>query len=192
MDSILEDFKAKLRKELRARIAGLTEADRRAASGQAVSLLARQPAWNQAGSVLFYAPIEEELDVWPLLEAALEAGKLTALPRFDPERNCYKAHQIKDLRRDLELGRYGIREPRMDCNQVPLNRLDFILVPGVGFDLHGRRIGRGKGYYDQMLTAVRGKTCGVAFDQQIVCEIPVGPHDSDVNCILTPTRWIEP
>jgi 5-formyltetrahydrofolate cyclo-ligase len=191
MDSSLEQSKAKLRKELRAAIAVLSQADRESASARAVALLSRQPAWNQAGSVLFYAPIKEELDVWPLLKAALEAGKVTTLPRFDVETYCYKAHQIKDLRRDLELGRYGIREPRMCCNPVPLNRLDFVLVPGVGFDLHGRRIGRGKGYYDQMLTAVRGKTCGVAFDQQIVREIPVGPHDSDVNCILTPTRWIE-
>jgi 5-formyltetrahydrofolate cyclo-ligase len=65
------------------------------------------------------------------------------------------------------------------------------LVPGVAFDLHGRRLGRGKGFYDRLLADVRGKTCGVAFDEQIVREVPVEPHDSDVNCILTPTRWIE-
>ena len=74
---------------------------------------------------------------------------------------------------------------------VSLNRLDFILVPGVAFDLHGRRLGRGRGYYDILLAKVRGTTCGVAFDEQIVREVPVEPHDSDVNCILTPTRWIE-
>jgi 5-formyltetrahydrofolate cyclo-ligase len=42
-----------------------------------------------------------------------------------------------------------------------------------------------------LLAAVRAKTCGVAFDEQIVREVPVEAHDSDVNCILTPTRWIE-
>jgi 5-formyltetrahydrofolate cyclo-ligase len=42
-----------------------------------------------------------------------------------------------------------------------------------------------------MLTAVRGSTCGIAFDEQIVREIPVEPHDIQVNRILTPTRWIE-
>ena len=67
-----------------------------------------------------------------------------------------------------------------------------ILVPGVAFDLHGRRLGRGKGFYDQLLAGVRGTTCGVAFDVQVVRELPQEPHDARVNCILTPTRWLEP
>jgi 5-formyltetrahydrofolate cyclo-ligase len=67
-----------------------------------------------------------------------------------------------------------------------------VLVPGVAFDSHGRRLGRGKGFYDQLLAFVRGTKCGVAFDEQIVPEIPIEPHDVRLNCILTPTRWIEP
>jgi 5-formyltetrahydrofolate cyclo-ligase len=74
---------------------------------------------------------------------------------------------------------------------APLNRLDFILVPGVAFDLHGRRLGRGRGFYDQLLANVRGRTCGVAFDEQIVRDVPIEPHDVSLNCILTPTRWVE-
>ena len=121
----------------------------------------------------------------------MDSGKLLALPRFDSATNGYLACEVKDLANDVEPGRYGIREPRGSCKPVPLKRLDFVLVPGVAFDLRGRRLGRGKGYDDQLLAAVRGRTCGVAFDQQIVREVPVEPHDSDVNCILTPTRWIE-
>jgi len=74
---------------------------------------------------------------------------------------------------------------------LPLNRLDLTLVPGVAFDLHGRRLGRGKGIYDQILAAVGGLTCGITFDEQVVSEVPVEPHDIQVNRILTPTRWIE-
>jgi 5-formyltetrahydrofolate cyclo-ligase len=69
--------------------------------------------------------------------------------------------------------------------------LDLILVPGVAFDLQGRRLGRGKGYYDQLLGALHGTRCGVAFDQQVVDEIPMAPHDMTLHCILTPTRWVE-
>jgi 5-formyltetrahydrofolate cyclo-ligase len=165
--------------------------ERSQSSRGAQAILKAQPAWQEAGSVLLYAPLEMELDVWPLLEEGLKAGKVVALPQFDPETGRYVARQIKDLAREMRLGRYGIREPLTSCELVPLNRLDFTLVPGVAFDLHGRRLGRGKGYYDALLAEVRGKTCGVAFDQQIVREVPVEPHDSDVNCILTPTRWIE-
>jgi 5-formyltetrahydrofolate cyclo-ligase len=70
-----------------------------------------------------------------------------------------------------------------------MNRLDFALVPGLGFTTDGRRLGRGKGYYDRVLAQVRGFKCGVAFDQQIVDEIPAEPHDAQLDCILTPTRW---
>jgi 5-formyltetrahydrofolate cyclo-ligase len=103
----------------------------------------------------------------------------------------YTACPIQDPASDLETGAFGIREPAARCAVEPLNKLDLILVPGVAFDLTGHRLGRGKGFYDQLLTAVRGKTCGIAFDQQIVREVPVEPHDKVLNCILTPTRWIE-
>jgi 5-formyltetrahydrofolate cyclo-ligase len=56
--------------------------------------------------------------------------------------------------------------------------------------MDGRRLGRGKGYYDRLLAAVRGAKCGVAFDQQVVSEIPVEPHDILMNFTLTPTRWL--
>jgi len=154
-------------------------------------LIERQPIWQKARSILFFAPLAEELDVWPLMADALAAGKTVALPRFTPKTGGYVACQIEDLGRDLNQGKFGIREPAEKCAEIGINRLDFVLVPGIGFDLRGRRLGRGHGFYDQMLATVRGTTCGVAFDQQIVEEIPVEPHDILVNCILTPTRWTE-
>jgi 5-formyltetrahydrofolate cyclo-ligase len=72
-----------------------------------------------------------------------------------------------------------------------LNRLDLVLVPGVGFDLQGRRLGRGRGFYDRLLADVDGIKCGVAFEEQVVSEIPVGPRDVRLNFILTPTRCVE-
>jgi 5-formyltetrahydrofolate cyclo-ligase len=61
----------------------------------------------------------------------------------------------------------------------------------MAFDLLGRRLGRGKGYYDQLLGVWHGTNCGVAFDEQIVDEIPLESHDVRMNCILTPTVWVE-
>ena len=133
----------------------------------------------------------DELDIWPSLTVALAAGKQVFLPRFISTTNSYAACHVKIPDTDLTLGQFGIREPSESCPQISLNRLDLILVPGVAFDLRGRRLGRGKGFYDQLLAAVRGKTCGVAFDEQIVNEVPVEPHDVLLHCILTPSRWIE-
>jgi 5-formyltetrahydrofolate cyclo-ligase len=154
--------------------------------------LQENEVWRKAGSVLFFAPFADEPHLDSLLAVALNARKLVALPRFDSGKKNYVACQIQNLTEDLVSGQFGIREPNNSCPVLSLNRLDLILVPGIAFDLHGRRLGRGKGYYDQLLADVRGTTCGMAFDEQIVADIPMEPHDIPLNCILTPTRWIEP
>ncbi len=181
--------KRALRKEIQVRLQALMPERIRAQSHQACDLLEHQRVWQAARSVLFYAPMPGELDIWRLVVTALDAGKTAALPRFNEGR--YVACSVRNLIEDVARGHFGIREPAETCAEVPLNRLDLVLVPGIAFDLQGRRLGRGKGHYDRILAAVRGKTCGVAFDQQVVAEVPVEPHDVGLNCILTPTRWIE-
>jgi 5-formyltetrahydrofolate cyclo-ligase len=182
--------KLALRREAAARLRAMGPAEREAASAQARQLLASRPEWRAAESVLFYAPMAGELDVWPLLGEALAAGRRVGLPRFDPATGAYLACEVRDPALDLARGHFGIREPAARCPAFSLKWLDLILVPGVAFDPHGRRLGRGKGYYDQLLAGLRGVMCGVAFDQQIAREVPVSPHDVRMNCILTPTRWI--
>jgi 5-formyltetrahydrofolate cyclo-ligase len=187
----MRDLKASLRSQVREKLKTLSPVRRMADSSLARGLLERQPIWKESNSILFFAPLPDEPDLWPSLSAALTAGKQVFLPRFIPQTNSYAACHVKIPDTDLRIGKFGIREPSETCLQIPLNRLDFVLIPGVAFDLHGRRLGRGKGFYDQLLAAVRGKTCGVAFDEQIVTDIPVEPHDVLLNCILTPSRWIE-
>jgi 5-formyltetrahydrofolate cyclo-ligase len=188
----VRENKRELRRSIRARLEAMTPEQRAIASGQACALLEGQAVWKKAELIFFYAPLPEEMDIWPLLRDSLAAGKTAALPRFDAATGHYVACQITDLAKDVSAGQFGIREPGGHCIAVPPNRLDLILVPGVAFDTHGRRLGRGKGFYDQLLAHVGGTTCGVAFDEQIVEAIPVEPHDVHLSCILTPTRWIEP
>jgi len=190
MGSDIQEAKLAFRRRVRERLAAMTADQRATASTQASALLRSQSQWKNAQSVLFYAPVQWELDVWPLVAEALSAGKTIALPRFAAETNSYFACRIQNPTQDLKSGRFGIREPADHCAKDSLKRLDLILVPGVSFDLRGRRLGRGKGFYDRLLVALSGTTCGVAFDQQLVRELPVAPHDAHVNCILTPTRWI--
>jgi 5-formyltetrahydrofolate cyclo-ligase len=183
--------KAMLRRKVALEVRGLSPERRTAAAARARAALQQQRIWQDARSVLLFAPLPEELDVWPLVNAALASGKQVALPRYTGASSEYIACWVREPEKELELGQYGIREPNERCTIAPLLRLDFILVPGVAFDLHGRRLGRGRGHYDRMLAAARGTTCGAAFDEQIVREVPVEPHDVHLNCILTPTRWIE-
>jgi 5-formyltetrahydrofolate cyclo-ligase len=181
--------KHRLREQLRAELQRLS-AEQRAEAGAAVrSRLKRQAVWAQARFVLFYAPFGEEIDVWCLAQEALDNGKLVALPQFDRQQGSYRSCQVRDLHRDVAIGYSRIREPKPGCPVVPLNLLDLVLVPGVGFDRYGRRLGRGQGYYDRLLADVRGTKCGLAFDCQWVTEIPAEPHDVRLDCIVTPSRW---
>ena len=191
MPSDTQATKQQMRREIRDKLKAIPVAEKQAFSQNARSLLIAQQRWQNARSILFHAPMAGELDLWPLVGEALTAGLAVALPRFVAEDNLYIVCEIENMDGDLQPGQFGIREPAEDCRQISLNRLDLILVPGVAFDLQGRRLGRGKGYYDQLLAEVRGPICGVAFDEQIVAEVPLEPHDVVVDCILTPTRWLE-
>ena len=184
-------LKAQLRRDLRAAAARFSSADRAAASGQICQRLTEQSVWKQAKSILFYFPMPDEPDIHPLFSDALAGGKVAALPRYSDSGQHYQACQVLDLERQLRLGAFGIQEPVAACPIFDLKMLDLVLVPGVGFAPNGFRLGRGKGYYDRLLPAITGFKCGVAFEWQMVIEIPTEPHDVCLDCILTPTRWHE-
>jgi 5-formyltetrahydrofolate cyclo-ligase len=183
--------KAEWRRQLRVRLNGLSKAQREEASALARDLLRRQTVWQRAGAILFYAPLAGELDLSPLFDEALQGGKTAALPGFVRETGTYQAFELSHSMRDCAPGKFGIAEPGAHCRPIPLKRLDLVLAPGLGFDVSGRRLGRGQGYYDRLLAGIAGVKCGVAFDQQVVGQIPAAGHDVSMNFILTPTRWLE-
>jgi 5-formyltetrahydrofolate cyclo-ligase len=186
----IPELKAELRRQIMAELRAMSPETRATDSALACSRLARQEIWQQTRVVLCYAPMPSELDIWPLVLEGQAAGKAICLPRYVPEKRLYEAGLVQDFRGDLRRGRLGIWEPGPHCPAWPLKRLDLVLAPGVGFDLNGWRLGRGKGYYDQMLPAVGGTKCGVAFDAQVRAALPVESHEARLDCILTPTRWL--
>jgi len=183
--------KTELRSRLRAALEKISPAARDAASARLCARLKEQPFWKNAASVLFFAPLRDEIDLWPLLEETAAGGKITALPRFDPAGQSYAARRIQDLQDEIVTGQFGIREPVPSCVEIPLNRIDLILVPGAAFDLRGNRLGRGRGFYDRLLAKTRGVKCGIAFDEQIADKAPAEEHDLQMDFILTPTRCVE-
>src|SRR5437879_9231258 len=140
MNENVREQKAALRRRVRNELKRFSPSDRLAASTQACSRLQQEQIWREAQIVLLYAPLSSELDVEALLRDALATGKTLTLPRFDPEGQCYVACQVLDLTDDLRPGRFGLVQPRENCLEVPLKRLDFILAPGVAFTLDGRRL----------------------------------------------------
>jgi len=183
--------KRDVRRHLRAALSALSPEQRLRDSVAACALLRRQSLWHEAQRILFFAPLPGEVDVAPLLREALDAGKTAALPGYVTATGVYQAFVISHLTDDCAPGKYGIVEPAPSCPSIALNRLDLVLAPGLGFDLTGHRLGRGQGFYDRLLANTTAIKCGVAFDAQIVERLPAEAHDVRMNCLLTPTRWLQ-
>ncbi|MFN5191723.1 MAG: 5-formyltetrahydrofolate cyclo-ligase, partial [Burkholderiales bacterium] len=88
--------------------------------------------------------------------------------------------------------KWGIREPLASCAAVQLDIVDLLLVPGVAFDRRGHRLGYGKGYYDRLLPARRPAAllAALAFDCQLVDEVPVSEHDVSIDLLITPSQQL--
>jgi len=183
-----QDSKAELRAKIRAVLNKISPAVR---AVESIGLCERlKIQLRSARTILFFAPLPDEPDVWPLLEELLPGKKVVALPSFDRDKKIYTSRQISNAATDVVVGEFGVREPASRCIEIPLDRFDLVLVPGVAFDLSGNRLGRGGGFYDRLLAETSGIKCGVGYDGQLLEKIPVEPHDARVDFIFTPSRCV--
>ena len=180
------EAKARLRAEVRARLARMTAGDWAMASARVAVVVRGMGEWREARWVGAYAAMPREIDVAPLMQEALDRGARVAVPGWDAASGTYRFHEVKDLARDLVEGPHRARMPAVGCPAVEFGRLDFVLVPGIAFDTSGGRLGRGKGYYDRLLRPGRGVTCGVGADEQRVEDVPMEPHDVRLNRVAMP------
>ena len=184
--------KNELRVKIRAAVNSMPPEKRKSDSEKLCALLRGQPYFQTAQSILFFAPLPQEPDLWPLLGETLAGKKMIALPCFDADNQIYQPRRVMDLHVEILSGKFGIREPMETCVAIPPNDLDLVLVPGVAFGLDGHRLGRGKGYYDRLLQSYSGTKVGIAFDEQIVEAVPSESNDVRMDVILTPTRSVKP
>jgi len=168
--STLAEQKVILRREVRARINTIRKQSAGSVIGNLLALKQLE-VWNSSQTILFFAPMPAEPDIWPLLAESLAAGKTVALPRFFAGDHAYIACRVGDLQNDVRIATFGIREP-IESWSRSVTPIGPGARAGVAFDAHGCRLGRGKGFYDRLLSTVRGSKCGVAFDEQIVDEVP--------------------
>jgi len=98
---------------------------------------------------------------------------------------------------ELIPGRFDIREPLRSNPELKLEDVDYVFVPGVGFDRNGHRLGRGNGGYDRWLAKLRAvnpnvKVWGIAFEFQLTDSVPIEAHDQIMDGIFTARGLIEP
>jgi 5-formyltetrahydrofolate cyclo-ligase len=182
------------KRSLRARV--LRERDaipadlRASASGAIVAALAARDDFASAATLLLTLPFGSEWDTRPLIQAALNRGKRVALPRVNEGSRMLDLCAVTDIANDAVSGFRGISEPGMHCELLPVDAIDWVLVPGIAFDLEGRRVGYGGGYYDRLLPLLSSHALRVAgaFDVQVVERVPAAAHDLAIDVLVTESR----
>lgn len=143
---------------------------------------------------LLYLGARDEIDTAPLVQHWLAATGQVIVPY------CLPGHQLGLFRlqdfSELTPGVYGILEPASDLRaerEVSPQSIELAILPGVAFDLRGNRLGHGKGYYDRLLPHLRPqcRRIAMAFECQMVAEVPTEPHDIPVETIITEQRVID-
>jgi len=179
--------KPALRRRLREVLASMSDADRHAKSAAACSFLAGTPEFAAASCVMLYLSTQTEIDTAPLALKCWQAGKMVVVPRVSWDQRRMIPIEISSLQTGLTTTGHGIREPDSSGKPIPTNLVDLVVVPGLGFTENGYRIGRGMGFYDRFLAQgdFVGISCGLAFQDQIVPEVPVLDHDVPLSMLVT-------
>lgn len=171
--------KPALRRELRARLRALDAASRTRGSADVVRQLGA--VVDEPGPVMLYAPMAVEVDVWPIVVARLAAGRVVGLPRIEPDDQTLSVRQLTSG--PMIAGQLGILEPDPEAPRIDADVV-LVVVPGLGFDGRGGRLGRGKGHYDRLLARLGARTVGVAFDVQRVDRLPLEAHDVAIEATV--------
>lgn len=153
-----------------------------------------QPEYGGAATVMWYLDIRSEVRTRWAIPRALESGKRIVVPYCTSDENGDNKLGLWHLESMNELvsGKWNILEPPRErwgepSKEVSPQALDLIMVPGVGFDRNGGRLGNGGGYYDRLLRHVRSDTALIApcYECQLFDEVVVGPNDVFVDKIVT-------
>ena len=180
-----------LRRAMRGRRSGLAGELVDGWSAAIAGRLTRLELWAEASVVHCYVgSLPGEVRTGSLIASAWAEGRCVQCPRVRPHGQL-EHHEVSE-REQLAASAFGLLEP--DPERAPPadpSAADLIIVPGVAFDARGARLGMGGGYYDRFLAECSAPTVGLAFEMQLLDEIPQAAHDRSVGVIVTELRVIQ-
>jgi 5-formyltetrahydrofolate cyclo-ligase len=144
------------------------------------------PAFEGAGTLALYSALGGEPDTRALWEVARRAGKRVVLPAIDA--SGQPEFRLAGTPEALSIGQLGFQEPARGA-AIPVVTVDLIVMPGLGFDRHGHRLGRGKGFYDRLLARRRADSTavGLTFEDLLLERFDPEPHDVRMDLVVTET-----
>lgn len=184
--SNIRDIKNRMRAEVRAARDALSPEEKTALDRAICQQFRGLASFRFSEILLAYYPLEEEVDVRPLIEEALSLGKRVALPRCH-DGNLMDFYFIKSLS-DVESGAYGIMEPREDCERYGQDgtKPAIMLIPALAYDKFGYRLGYGRGYYDRYVNRFGGVKAGLCYRAFFkTAPLPRGRYDMAVDYVVT-------
>lgn len=188
----LKIYKRELRKKVLAERDLLSEEEI-----NSKSLIINENLWTinefiNAKNIFLFVNFRSEVRTIPIIEKCLEEEKKVILPLTDLKNKRLILYSVKNLK-NLKEGAYGILEPDPQVNErANVKDIDCAIVPGSAFDEKGGRIGYGGGFYDRLLPDLRPDVpkIGIAFELQIIDEVPMGYFDQKMDIIVTEKRII--
>jgi 5-formyltetrahydrofolate cyclo-ligase len=197
-DDALKARKDALRKRARKTLEALPDELRRTAApvvANAVWAHLRPHLKVAKGPVALFASLPVELSTTPLDERLRDAGVPRVFPRVSGDELTF--HLVPDdlAGHALPRGNFRVPSPDKDWPAVPLFECAAVVVPGLAFDTAGRRLGWGRGFYDRALAPALASVTppqlvAIAFDEQLVEEVPVGANDVRVPAVCTPALGV--
>ena len=185
--SHLQNRKSLLRNQLRRAVKKIGRSTRLRKSEKIVQRLMEMFFFKKAEHILIYVALEDEVKTQELILKSLAQKKIVYLPHINRRKKQIRIYRIQSWPRDVRQGSYGILEPRALKHRLGrVASLDLIVVPGMGFDSKGGRLGRGGGYFDRFLMkAKKIPKVGLAFREQKVRKIPMDKHDIRITRVIT-------
>ncbi|XP_036400002.1 5,10-methenyltetrahydrofolate synthetase (5-formyltetrahydrofolate cyclo-ligase) isoform X1 [Megalops cyprinoides] len=191
----LRAAKQALRKEIKKRVAALGDQEKLRQSHVVTQKLLKHPKYESSRRIAVFLSMNDEVRTEEIIEDMFRRGKECFIPKYltnSSHMDMLSLAEAKDIQ-SLPITSWNIRQPGDDEvreEALATGGLDLILMPGLGFDKSGNRLGRGKGFYDTYLERCmrhpKGKpyTIGLAFKEQICKEVPVDDNDIHIDEVL--------
>jgi 5-formyltetrahydrofolate cyclo-ligase len=178
--------KRALRQQLRQIMADIAPEQLHQRSLLACQHLTETQEYERAEIIMVFLSLPTEVDTTPLVLHAWRQRKRVLAPKVSWEQRRMLPIEIHSFSDDVAETVLGLREPAKGV-PIPVNSIDLVIVPGLGFDHHGFRIGRGRGFYDRFLAQPdwHGTSCGLGIAEQVVDQVPVKEHDCPVDMLVT-------
>ncbi len=180
--------KTTIREKLLQARRALKPETRRSLSRRIAAQTLSLPEWSSSRCIGIYLSLPDEVSTAGLVYAAISAGKTLAAPVVNLKIRSLVFRRFNKPD-DLRPGPLGISQPINGTVIIP-EKIDLLIIPGVGFDLNCHRLGYGKGFYDRFLPECPGFRLGLAFDVQLIASLPITPQDQPLHRVLTEKRCL--